>query len=103
MAGDESVHAEVAYAAPAHQWLIAVAVAPLTSVLAAIQQSGILQCCPEIDLARNAVGIFGEIVSLTDIVRAGDRIEIYRALRVDPKAARRHRARLQRPTNRRTV
>lgn len=38
------------------------------------------------------VGIFGEIRSRTDIPVDGDRIELYRPLRADPKAQRRARA-----------
>ncbi len=98
MAADEQIHAEVAYGTPAHQWLIAVAIAPSTSVRMAICQSGILQCCPEIDLARDSVGKFGNVVQLDDLVYEGDRIEIYRALRADPKAARRQRAERARAT-----
>ncbi len=101
MAGAETVHAELAYATAARQWLIAMDVAPMTSVQALIEQSGILGRCPEIDLTRNPVGRFGEIVRLTDPVRDGDRIEIYRTLQADPKAARRARAGLSRAGHRR--
>jgi uncharacterized protein len=40
-----------------------------------------------------SVGIFGEACPRTAVPRDGDRIELYRALIVDPKAARRMRAR----------
>ncbi len=39
------------------------------------------------------VGIFGQIVTLDTPLEDGDRIEIYRGPAVDPKAARRARAR----------
>ena len=39
-----------------------------------------------------AVGIFGEVVSLQQQIQAGDRLEIYRPLTVDPKESRRARA-----------
>lgn len=42
---------------------------------------------------RAPVGIFGERCERDRLVREGDRIEIYRSLAVDPKAARRDRAR----------
>lgn len=58
----------------------------------AIEQSGILEMYPEIDLDNNEVGIFSRKQELCDVVRAGDRIEIYRPLKVDPKEARRRRA-----------
>jgi uncharacterized protein len=45
-----------------------------------------------IDWERAVVGIFGVPVPRHQPLREGDRIEIYRALAVDPKAARRTRA-----------
>jgi len=41
---------------------------------------------------RAAVGIFGRIVGVDAALRDGDRVEIYRAMREDPKSARRRRA-----------
>ena len=38
-----------------------------------------------------AVGIWGKAVPLTQLLRDGDRVEVYRPLRVDPKVARRER------------
>ena len=58
----------------------------------AIEQSGILERYPEIDLDSNKVGIFGRQRELHAPVHAGDRIEIYQPLKVDPKEARRRRA-----------
>lgn len=43
---------------------------------------------PEIDLAKNKMGIFGKHVSLDYVLAEGDRLEIYRPIYVDPKAAR---------------
>ena len=39
-----------------------------------------------------SVGIWGRACSLDVAVRAGDRVEVYRSLQVDPKEARRRRA-----------
>jgi putative ubiquitin-RnfH superfamily antitoxin RatB of RatAB toxin-antitoxin module len=39
------------------------------------------------------VGIWGKRVSPDTTVRAGDRVELYRPLEVDPREARRQRAR----------
>ncbi|MEQ8938261.1 MAG: RnfH family protein, partial [Gammaproteobacteria bacterium] len=58
-----------------------------------IQQSGLLQQCPEIDLEHGKVGIYNELRELDDEVHTGDRVEIYRPLKADPKEARRKRAR----------
>jgi len=59
---------------------------------AAIQASGLLELFPEIALTELKVGIFGVAGKLDQLVREGDRIEIYRPLVHDPKEARRQRA-----------
>ena len=89
---------EVAYAPPSRQEVIEIAARPGSTIEQVIHESGLLERFPEIDLARNRVGIFGEIASLRDPVRDGDRVEIYRPLLADPKEARRRRA--ERRTNR---
>ncbi|WGE14528.1 RnfH family protein [Pasteurella multocida] len=61
----------------------------------AILQSGILQQFTEIDLRENKVGIFSRPAKLTDQLKDGDRIEIYRPLLADPKEIRRKRAEQQ--------
>lgn len=58
----------------------------------AIELSRILEQCPEIDLTVNQVGIFGKLAKLDQVLEDGDRVEIYRALIADPKAARKQRA-----------
>ena len=58
----------------------------------AIEQSGILDMYREIDLDKNEIGVFSRKRGLHEPVRAGDRIEIYQPLKVDPKEARRRRA-----------
>jgi len=45
-----------------------------------------------IDIAHAPVGVFGRLARPEQQLRAGDRIEIYRALAADPKIARRARA-----------
>ncbi|MFT5427039.1 MAG: putative ubiquitin-RnfH superfamily antitoxin RatB of RatAB toxin-antitoxin module [Gammaproteobacteria bacterium] len=83
---------EVAYATPLQSWLIPLNVEAGTTIAQAITSSGILEQCPEIDLQINKVGIFSIIAELDTLLRAGDRIEIYRPLILDPKEARRLRA-----------
>ncbi|MFB3090761.1 MAG: RnfH family protein [Gammaproteobacteria bacterium] len=87
-----SIPIEVAYASPQQSWLIPFNVEEGTTIQQAIVTSGILDQCPAIDLKINEVGIFSKIVALDTLVRAGDRIEIYRPLILDPKQARRLRA-----------
>ena len=65
-----------------------------TTVAQAIEQSGLLNECPEINLRDQAafiVGIWGRKTTLNHVLRDSDRVEIYRPLLVDPKVARRER------------
>ena len=55
-----------------------------------LEQSGLLKKYPE--LADYPVGIFSRIVQLSALVKAGDRVELYRPLRLDPMEIRRQRA-----------
>lgn len=53
------------------------------------------------DLRVNAFGIFGQQVPLDHPLADGDRVEIYRPLAMDPKEARRRRAKSERSSPRR--
>ena len=86
---------EVVYANPERQTLISLQVELGACVNEAIQQSDILSQYPEIDLQHYKVGIFSKIVLLDAILRAGDRVEIYHPLLIDPKKARLLRAKRQ--------
>jgi len=81
----------VAFATPARQWLWEVRLAEAATVAEALElaraQAG------AVDVPWNAdVGIFGELCDRAAIPRDGDRIEIYRPLKADPKESRRARA-----------
>jgi putative ubiquitin-RnfH superfamily antitoxin RatB of RatAB toxin-antitoxin module len=87
---------EVVYATPQQQDLVAVSLpAPLTAGQA-VQASGLLQRHPEIELETATLGVFGEVVAHQHMLVEGDRVEIYRPLRIDPRAARRQLARQRR-------
>lgn len=92
MVGSNMIKIEVAYALPHQQQIIALEVAPGTTILEAIQQSGVLMQFPDIDLAKQKVGVFSKARALSDTVEQGDRIEFYRPLTIDPKDARRAKA-----------
>ena len=89
---NEAINIEVVYALPHEQDLLRLQVSPGTTVAAAIEQSGLLEKYPEIDLARNKLGIFGKLTKQDVELRDKDRIEIYRPLIADPKEVRRQRA-----------
>ena len=86
------IRVEVVYALPHQQTVLSMRVAAADTVRQVIEQSGILQQFPEIDLGNNMVGVFGRQVKLEQQLHDGDRIEIYRPLLADPKEIRRRRA-----------
>lgn len=88
---ETDIEVEVVYALPTEQVLLHVRVAPHTTVIQAIRASGVLARYPEITLESLQAGIFGKAVSLDAQLNAGERVEIYRPLIVDPKEARRRR------------
>lgn len=83
---------EVAYARPGAQRVVALEVAPGTTLREAVEQSGLAAEFPEIDPARCALGVFGRMRRPDEPVRAGDRVEVYRPLAADPKERRRRAA-----------
>lgn len=88
----ESMRVEVVYALPARQEVIALSLPEGATVEQAIRASGMLTRYPEIDLARNKVGIYAKLTKLDAVLRDRDRVEIYRPLIADPKEVRKQRA-----------
>ena len=91
MATAEFIDVAVVYALPSEQRLSTVRVPSGSTVARALRDSGVLERFPEIDVNRAKLGVFGRRVSPEDVLRDGDRIEIYRELIADPKSARRKR------------
>lgn len=90
----DKISIEVAYATPAKQKIIAFDVPLGTTVFQAANESGIVNEFPEIQLEDAKMGLFGKAVRnpKEEVLREGDRVEIYRPLLIDPKAARLNRA-----------
>ena len=81
---------EIVDARAHEQTVVRVSVAPGATVQDAVERSGICsegRCDPS-----PSYGIFGRRVAPTQRLVDGDRIEIYRPLQVDPRLARRRRA-----------
>ena len=83
---------EVAYALPKQQLILELMVPEGTTAEQAVLHSGIISKFPEIDLAKNKLGIFGKLIKGDTVLRDRDRVEIYRPLIADPKEVRRQRA-----------
>jgi uncharacterized protein len=86
------INVEVAYATFSEQVIIPLQVSAGTTVHQAIELSGVLSRFTDIDLAKAKVGIFSQICKLDTVLKADDRVEIYRPLLCDPMQARRVRA-----------
>lgn len=80
---------EVAYARPDRQALLKLRVPSGTTIREAVRLSGIRGEFPEIDLAVSKFGIFGYKAPGDTLVKDGDRVEIYRPLKADPREVRR--------------
>jgi hypothetical protein len=82
---------DVCYALADAQTLITVELPAGATVRDAIDASGVLARHPDIDLAKQKVGVYGKIRPLDAPLADHDRVEIYRPLIVDPKTARQRR------------
>lgn len=98
--GAEMLTVEVAYALPHKQRLVALSVPEGTTARQAVALADLPALFPE--LPRDAflqapLGIFGKALRTpeTELLREGDRVEVYRPLAIDPKAARLERAKRQ--------
>jgi len=92
MTQDNKIHVEVAYALPERQTILELEEEEGTTALEAARQSGVAEIFQGIDLENDKLGIFGKAVSPTQVLRAGDRVEVYRPLIADPKEVRKARA-----------
>lgn len=84
---------EVVYARPDDQRLVALELPAGSRAIDAVRASGLAEAFPEIDPATAPLGVFGRACPHGRVLRPGDRVEIHRPLQVDPKEARRLRAR----------
>ncbi|MBT8429047.1 MAG: RnfH family protein [Gammaproteobacteria bacterium] len=85
---------EVAYALPHRQLIIPLQVPSGTTALDAVLLSDIASHFEGLDPRRCKIGFFGSVVKPDTPVEDGQRIEIYRPLRADPKEVRRQLAAL---------
>lgn len=86
---------EVAYATLEQQILLSVACQEGATVHDIIMQSGILTRLQGIDLTTQKLSIFSKPCHLSTKVKPNDRIEFLRPLIIDPKEARRAKAKQQ--------
>ncbi len=83
------IEVEIVFAAPDRQLLQMLRVEAGATVDDVIGASGIRASFPEQNLDELTLGIWGKEVAGDRVLVAGDRIEIYRPLNLDPREARR--------------
>lgn len=83
---------EVAYATPRLQRIVELEVEPGCTARQAARLSGLERDFAGLDLEAVPLGIFSKKVDDEQLLQEGDRVELYRPLQVDPKEARRARA-----------
>jgi putative ubiquitin-RnfH superfamily antitoxin RatB of RatAB toxin-antitoxin module len=82
---------EVVYALPEHADSVTLAFAPGMTAAAAVELSGVLSRHPEAADEPLVLGVFGMRIERDHILRPGDRVELCRPLREDPRAVRKRR------------
>ena len=87
----------VVYALPDRQSVQELELPESATVAEAVARSGLLQKFPEIAERPLACAIYGRAVVDSQVLRAGDRVEILRPLQADPKERRRAAARDRTP------
>ena len=92
MAESAIVRVQVCHALPSESFLVDLELPAGSTLLQAVQASGVQQRYPQIDLGAHKLGIFGKLRPADTVLRDGDRVEIYRPLQADPKETRRRRA-----------
>ena len=103
MSAASSKRCVVAYATREEQflWTVELSVdATVADALAAAREQAMREDLP---WTSTDVGIFGQSCALTDVPRDGDRIEIYRPLKSDPRERRRQRVQMERRSARQKI
>ena len=85
------IRVEVAYVSPDAQFLRQLRMKPESTIADSIAASGVESVCG-IRAEQLTVGIWSKPATMNTCLRDGDRVEIYRPLKIDPKEARRLRA-----------
>ncbi len=92
MATVDDISIELAFATPARQELLKLIVPAHSTVAEAIERSGIATRFADEKIAQMQAGIWGRPVDRQHGLENGDRVELYRPLAIDPREARRLRA-----------
>lgn len=87
----DAIQIEIAYAEPGRQFLRRLELAEGVTVAQAIDASGLAHEFA-IDATMLVAGVWSKVIPRDALLHDGDRVELYRPLKADPKDARRRRA-----------
>jgi hypothetical protein len=85
------IRLEIVYAQPQHSIVKALNMPQGALIADALAAAAADEAFRGVDLANCAVGIFGRVAPRDQMLKDGDRLEIYRPLLEEPKLARRKR------------
>ena len=85
------IRIEIAYAEPHRAIVKALSLAAGSRIADALRAAALDPDFSGVDLVNSPFGVFGRAAGPEYVLKDGDRIEIYRPLAADPKAARRSR------------
>ena len=88
------IDVEVVFGIPEQQRLVALRLKSGATVADAIEKSGLARDFAGHDLSAMSVGVWGHLAAQDAVLSAGDRVEIYRPLQMDPRESRRRLAAL---------
>lgn len=91
---------EVVYALPGRPRMVRVPLRDGMTALDAVQAANLTAEFPELAAAEPLLGVYGRRVESSRPLCDGDRVEIYRPLKFDPREARRKAAQGTRPARR---
>jgi putative ubiquitin-RnfH superfamily antitoxin RatB of RatAB toxin-antitoxin module len=86
------IQVSIVYAVPERQWVVSVSLPAGSTIEQAFEHSGLRDQVPELAAGLPEFGVFHRRQPPDRVLRDGERVEIYRALQLDPMAARRLRA-----------
>jgi len=87
--GLAKIQVEIVFATADEQLLCALTVPSESTITDVIEISALAEQFPDHDLGEMQVGVWGHPANRRQMVRGGDRIEIYRPLEMNPREARR--------------
>ena len=83
------IKVEVVFALPERQVLVEVTLEEGATIADAISAAGLAERFPDEQIDALPTGVWGRPAERDRSVQAGDRVEIYRPLEIDPREARR--------------